>query len=147
LSAVAASYDGPDIGPALTPLYPELMARIETAGVRMTGAPIAYYLPAPEHGDDAITVHAAFPVAADPSDDHGFAVVDLPPVETAATLLHHGPMSEVDGTVQVLARWIDDNGYRTVAPGFAREVYLDCPPDGQQKWITEMQLPVTRDQP
>jgi DNA-binding transcriptional MerR regulator/effector-binding domain-containing protein len=144
LSAVAASYDGPDITVALSPLYPELMARMQTAGVPMTGAPIAYYVPAPDEGVEAITVHAAFPVATEPSPDHGFAVLDLPPIENAATLLHHGPMADADATMQVLARWIDDNGYRTVGPGYAREVYLDCPPDGQEKWITEMQLPVTR---
>jgi DNA-binding transcriptional MerR regulator/predicted transcriptional regulator YdeE len=143
LSAVAASYDGPDIGPAISPLYPQLIERLEASGVAMTGSPIAYYLPAPDEGAEAITVHAAFPVNAEPSDGLGFDVVDLPGIAQAATLLHHGPMSDADGTMQVLARWIDDNGYRTEGPGYAREIYLDCPPD-QAKWITEMQLPVTR---
>jgi DNA-binding transcriptional MerR regulator len=143
LSAVASSYEGDDIAPALSPLYPQIMERLESSGLTMCGSPIAYYLPAPEAGGESITVHAAFPVSGEPSADHGFDVVDLPPIERAATLLHHGPMADADATVQVLARWIDDNGYRTVGPGYAREVYLDCPPGGQEKWITEMQLPVT----
>jgi DNA-binding transcriptional MerR regulator/effector-binding domain-containing protein len=142
LSAVAASYDGPDITPAISPLYPQLIDRLAASGVTMTGAPIGYYLPAPSEGAEAITVHAAFPVNAEPSPDFDFDIVDVPGIAQAATLLHHGPMSDVDSTMQMLARWIDDNGYRTEGPGYAREVYLDCPPD-QATWITEMQLPVT----
>jgi DNA-binding transcriptional MerR regulator/effector-binding domain-containing protein len=149
LSAPCASYEGPDIGPALTPLYPQLMERMEAAGVRMTGAPIAYYLPAPKGpGDESITVHAAFPFAGDLPGDPGFDVVDLPAVEHAATLLHHGAMSEAFRTGQTIAQWIDDSGYRTVGHGYAREVYLDCPPGEFDKWVTEMQVEVIpADQP
>jgi DNA-binding transcriptional MerR regulator/effector-binding domain-containing protein len=144
LSAPAASYDGPDITVALSPLYPQLMDRMAAAGVRMSGAPIAYYRPAPTGpGDESITVHAAFPVAGDPSGAAGFEVVDLPAVEHVATLLHHGPMSEAFRTGQLIAKWIDDNGYRTVGQGYAREVYLDCPPGDFDNWVTEMQVAVT----
>jgi DNA-binding transcriptional MerR regulator/effector-binding domain-containing protein len=144
LSAPATSYDGPDIGPALSPLYPQLMERMEAAGVRMTGAPLAYYLPAPQGpGDESITVHAAFPVAGDPPATAGFDIVDLPAVEYAATMVHHGPMDEAFRTGQLIAQWIDDNGYRTVGHGYAREIYLDCPPGELDKWVTEMQVAVT----
>jgi DNA-binding transcriptional MerR regulator len=143
LSAPCASYEGPDIGPALTPLYPQLMERMAEAGVRMTGAPLAYYLPAPKGpGDESITVHAAFPFAGDVPPDPGFQVATLPAVEHAATLLHHGPMAEAFRTGQLLANWIDDNGFRPVGRGYAREVYLDCPPCLLEKWVTEMQIEV-----
>jgi effector-binding domain-containing protein len=143
LSAPCASYEGPDITPALSPLYPQLMERMEAAGVRMTGAPIAYYLPDPDSpGEEAITVHAAFPFAGDVPADPGFDVVDLPAIEHAATLLHHGPMAEAFRTGQTIANWIDENGYRTVGNGYAREVYLDCPPGELDKWVTEMQVEV-----
>jgi DNA-binding transcriptional MerR regulator/effector-binding domain-containing protein len=144
LSAPAASYDGPDIGEALTPLYPQLIERLESSGVKMTGPPMAYYLPAPKGpGDESITVHAAFPIAGDVPVDPGFQVVDLPAIERAATLLHHGPMSEAFRTGQLIAKWIDDSGYQTVGTGYAREIYLDCPMDDLSKWITEMQVAVT----
>ena len=143
LSAPCASYEGPDITPALSPLYPQLMQRMEQAGVRMTGAPIAYYLPAPKGpGDESITVHAAFPFAGEVPPDPGFDVVDLPAVEHAATLLHHGAMSEAFRTGQLIATWIDENGYRTVGHGYAREVYLECPPCEPDRWVTEMQVEV-----
>jgi DNA-binding transcriptional MerR regulator len=145
LSAPASSYTGPDITVALSPLYPQLMERMDAAGVKMTGAPIAYYLPAPTGPDDeSITVHAAFPVAdagAGGGKD-GFDVVDLPAIEHAATLLHHGSMAEAFRTGQLIAQWIDDNGYRTVGKGYGREIYLDCPPGEFDRWVTEMQVVV-----
>ncbi|REK89049.1 MerR family transcriptional regulator [Streptomyces inhibens] len=71
----------------------------------------------------------------------GFDVVTLPGLDCAATVVHHGPMSRILPTAQNLARWIDANGYRSA--GYARELYLECPPD-QEKWITEIQEPVVR---
>jgi DNA-binding transcriptional MerR regulator/effector-binding domain-containing protein len=143
LSAPAASYEGPDISAALTPLYPQLMERMEAAGVAMTGSPIAYYLPAPTApGDESITVHAAFPIAAEPPVGAGFEMTTLPAVEHAATLIHHGSMAEAFRTGQLIAQWIDENGYRAVGLGYAREIYLDCP-DDLDKWVTEMQVEVT----
>jgi DNA-binding transcriptional MerR regulator len=147
LSAVATSYDDPSsITENLSPLYPRLMELMEKAGVAMTGAPIAYYLPAPTGPEDeTITVHAAFPIGdAEVSGDVGFQVTVLPAIEQAATALHEGSMSEAFRTGQKIATWIDDNGYRTVPPGYAREIYLDCPPDDFDKWVTEMQVSVIR---
>ncbi|GID98485.1 MerR family transcriptional regulator [Amorphoplanes digitatis] len=143
LSAPASSYDGPDITTALSPLYPQLIERLESGGVTISGPPMAYYLPDPHGpGDESITVHAAFPITGDVPADPGFQVVDLPAVERAATLLHHGPMSEAFRTGQLIANWIDDSGYQTVGSGYAREIYLDCPMDDLSKWITEMQVAV-----
>ncbi|MCY1141930.1 MerR family transcriptional regulator [Actinoplanes sp. Pm04-4] len=145
LSATATSYDDPtSITENLSPLYPRLMELMEKHNVPMTGAPIAYYSEAPTGpGDETIGVHAAFPIgdAVVPA-DAGFEAVVVPPVEQAATAVHHGPMSEAFRTGQKLANWIDDNGYRPVGRGFAVEVYLDCPPGEFEKWVTEMQVPV-----
>ncbi|MFC9228098.1 MerR family transcriptional regulator [Streptomyces decoyicus] len=71
----------------------------------------------------------------------GFDVVTLPALDCAATVVHRGPMSRILPTVQNLAHWIDANGYRSA--GYARELYLECPPD-QEKWVTEIQEPVVR---
>lgn len=143
LSAVAASYDGVDIGPTISPLYPELFKRIEQTGVPMAGPPLAYYDAAPD-STDAVICHAAVPVGDVPPGDHGVAIVDLPGFEQAATLIHHGPMDSVDTTMQVLARWIDENGYQATEGRYAREVYLDYDPAQPEKGVTEMQVPVRR---
>jgi len=139
LSAVAASYGPEDIGPVISPLYPELMGKLQKAGVTPVGPAIAYYMDT-EVGDGSVVAHACLPVAVDPSPDYDFHVVDLPEIPTAATIVHRGSMDLVDSTGQALARWIDGHGYRSV--GYPRELYLETPPGDMDKWVTELQAPI-----
>ncbi|MFE1170969.1 MerR family transcriptional regulator [Streptomyces sp. NPDC058773] len=172
LSGIAASYGPEDIGPVITPLYAELCRLLETAGVSPVGPGLAYYEDATEAGErserpaggsdgqDAIVVHAGMVITEEalakagaktggtpgrpgsPTPTGlGFDVVTLPGLDSAATVVHHGPMSRILPTAQNLAHWIDANGYRSA--GYARELYLECPPD-QERWITELQEPVVR---
>jgi DNA-binding transcriptional MerR regulator len=140
LSATARSYQTPDIGPVIQPLYPELFRRLAAAGVQPSGPGIAWYSPAGEADGEAVVVHAGVTVAAGPGPAADFAVVDLPAVAAAATIVHRGPMEEVERSMAVLARWIEERGYR--ADGFAREVYLDYCQDTPENVVTELQLPV-----
>jgi DNA-binding transcriptional MerR regulator len=133
LSEVADSYESSDIGPVIQPMYPDLCARLERAGVTPVGPGIAHYSPVE---GDKVMVHAGMPVNASPG-DHDFEIVDLPAVPRAATLIHRGTMERIGSSYQVLATWIEDNGYRQ--DGFAREVYLDCP-ENQDDWVTELQV-------
>ncbi|GAA1505570.1 MerR family transcriptional regulator [Sphaerisporangium rubeum] len=137
LSAVAESYAAEHIGPVIQPLYPELMSRIEAAGLAITGPSVAYY----EQTGDGVRVHAGFPVNLDPVKEYDFDIADLPPIERAATTIHHGPMHDVDVTMQQLAKWIEENGYRST--GFAREVYIQYGHGDPADWVTELQEPVT----
>ncbi|WP_407653573.1 MerR family transcriptional regulator [Actinoplanes oblitus] len=143
LSATALGYDHPaSITENLSPLYPRLMELMEQAGVTTTGSPLAYYRPAPTGPEDeTITVHAAFPIGDAEVTGAGFDVVVLPPIE-AATAVHEGPMAEAFRTGGRIAAWIEDNGFRPVPPGYAREVYLHCPPGCFDEWLTEMQVPL-----
>ncbi|MET8265448.1 MerR family transcriptional regulator [Micromonospora arida] len=141
LSAVAASYQGEDIGPVIQPLYPELFRRLSAAGVNPTGPAIAWYEPA-DAGGDAVVVHAGVLVDAEPAAAPDVTVRDLPALRSAATIIHHGAMDDVEPSMQALARWIEENGYRT--DGFAREVYLDYCADTPEKGVTELQLAVYR---
>jgi hypothetical protein len=50
--------------------------------------------------DGAIVVHAAVPVTDRDSADHGLTVVDLPQVDSAAAIIHHGSMDDVLATGQ-----------------------------------------------
>ena len=45
-------------------------------------------------------------------------------------------------TVMAMLDWIADHGLRTI--GYTRESYLACP-DDRAAWITEIQLPVTKE--
>ena len=136
LTALAPDFEPESIGPVVGPLFSDLEGRVNAAGAAITGAAVAYY----DETRDGILVHAAIPVTVDPG-GHDFAVVDLPGIEQAATILHHGPMDEVMPTGEALARWIDDNGYRPL--GLLREVYLEVAED-QQQWVTELQAPIAR---
>ncbi|GIH44899.1 DNA-binding transcriptional regulator, MerR family [Microbispora rosea] len=137
LSGVARSYEPRDIGPVVGPLFQELCRRLDEAGVTPVGPGIAYYEDAP--GGDGILAHAAMPVAVAPEDGHDFAVVDLPAIERAATIVHRGPMDDVLSTEQTLARWIADGDHRSA--GYARELYLEAGED-PAGWVTELQEPL-----
>ncbi|HEX2183044.1 MAG TPA: MerR family transcriptional regulator [Rubrobacteraceae bacterium] len=138
LTATAASFEPESISPVIGPLYDELSRRLDRAGLTPTGPAIACYEDSPD--GDGVLVHATLPVEADPGEDHDFAIVDLPELEQAATILHRGSMDNVMPTIQTLARWIDANGYRSV--GYNRELYIECRQD-RDAWVTELQEPIT----
>ncbi|GAA3718976.1 MerR family transcriptional regulator [Nonomuraea antimicrobica] len=139
LSARAASYDGADIGPVIGPLFGELCRRVEDACLRITGPGIAHYR---EEDDGSVMVHACLPVNVAPGQvgRHDFEVTGLPGIETAATIIHHGPMEAVGPTFQALAHWIEETGHRS--RDLAREVSLHCP-DDRDAWVTELQIEVS----
>lgn len=139
LTGIAAGYEPEAITPVIQPLYCDLWQRLAGAGISAAGPAIAYYEDTPA-GDGAILVHAAVPVVNGADGEHGFAVVDLPEVGTAAAIIHHGSMDDVLRTGQTLARWIDASGYRSA--GYAREVTLEHSAD-PDRWVTELQQPIT----
>ncbi len=139
LTAAAASYSPQDTGPVFRRLRAELLRRLPAAGA---GPVIAYYQD-PAEPSDAVTVHAAIPLAAGQHPGRGLAVVQLPAIGSAATVLHRGPMVQVIQSLLAVAGWIEDNGYRPA--GWHREVYLEYDPDSPGCGVTELQVPVTRD--
>ncbi len=138
LTATAAGFEPGSIAPVIGPLYDELRDRLGRARLAPVGPDIAYYEDAPDV--DGILVHATLPVDADPDEDRDFAIVDLPEIELAATVMHRGSMDNVMPTIQTLARWIDANGYRST--GYNRELYIECHQD-RDAWVTELQEPIT----
>ncbi len=138
LIAVAQDFDS--IGPVIGPLYGELFRRLEIAGIVPSGPGIAYYEDAPDGG---VLIHAGVEVCASLAEDDRLRIVDLPPIEQAATTVHRGSMETSLPTFQTLGRWIDANGYRST--GYPREVNLECP-DNVDDWVTEFQEPVVKDE-
>ena len=138
LSGVAESFESDKIGAVIQPLYAELCRRVEAAGLTFTGPAIAYYEPLAE----GVRVHAGVQVNLEPGARYDFDVADLPPVEQAATTIHQGDMDTVGATYQNLAKWVEENGYRST--GVAREVYLRYGEGDPSGWVTEIQEVVTR---
>jgi DNA-binding transcriptional MerR regulator len=137
LTGTAASFEPQSISPVIQPLYDELVRRLDQAGVTPVGPASAYYENVPD--GDGVVVHATLPVNVEAA-GHDFAVVDLPAVEQAATIVHRGSMDNVMSSIQTLASWIDAHGYRSV--GLNRELYLQTG-DDVDTWVTELQEPVT----
>ena len=48
--------------------------------------------------------------------------------------------ASITPVIQTLARWIDENGYRST--GYPRELTLEYS-DDPDKWVTELQEPIT----
>ncbi|MEU8138117.1 MerR family transcriptional regulator [Streptodolium elevatio] len=140
LGAVAEGYEPEHIGPVIQPLYEELCRRLEAAGVGF-GPGLAYYEAVPDGGGEAVVVHAGMVVGPEVTTTAAFTVVDLPAVEEAAAIVHHGSMDAVTTTGQMLAHWLDANEREAV--GYTRELYLECP-DDPDKWVTELQQPLRR---
>jgi DNA-binding transcriptional MerR regulator len=135
---VAAGFEPASIGPVIQPLYGQLCADLEKAGVPMVGPALAWYDDGPDGG---VLVHAGVPVEAEPGTYAGFTVTDLPAVEQAATIVHRGSMDDVMPTIQTLARWIEANGYTSA--GYNRELYVSYG-EGPGPWAVELQEPVKR---
>lgn len=136
LSAIAESWAPEDIGPTIQPLYPELMARMEKAGVAIAGPSTAWYA---DTDDGRIRVHATLTIAEHPDSDAdslGFEIVELPALEKVASTIHTGSMDDCDTTYAALLEWVEANGHRAV--GYSREVDIECEPD--KPWIVELQL-------
>jgi DNA-binding transcriptional MerR regulator len=137
LTATAARLEPAFITPVIRPLYEELGTRLGQAGLTPTGPAIAYYQDAPD--GEGVVVHATLPVGAEPGSVDGLAFIDLPEISQAATIVHRGSMANIMTTIQILARRIDENGYRS--SGYPREVYLETS-DDEDKWVTELQEPI-----
>jgi len=142
LTGVAAAYDAEAVTPVMESLFKELARRLAAAGIAPSGPAMSYY------GDaqgEAVVAHAAVRVAVEPRPGYDFAVVDLPGIGSAATIVHRGPLDGLAASEQVLARWIEANGYRPV--GYHRLVYLDYRPEAPADGVTEIQLAVVGDGP
>lgn len=142
LAAIADNYAAETLDRVIRPLQSALTSRMNAAGVQADGPALAYFdaRPGTRPLPEAVTVHAAFPVRAEPGSAGDFAIAELPGAGPAATIVHYGPMAEVGTSFEALARWIDANGYTST--GLVREVYLDSPADAPEQWVTELQVPV-----
>lgn len=138
LRALAASATSDDIGPIIQPMYPQIIEALGAAGVTPVGPSVAYYSPAPDQSEDAVWVHATFPVLS--GSVTGLDTFDIPGGEVAS-MIHLGSMDQIDSTYQTLNRWAGEQGYRLTGQG--REIYLEMS-DHQSQWVTEVQVDFVR---
>jgi effector-binding domain-containing protein len=137
--AVAPGFGHENLGPVFERLVPDVLGRIEEAGVR-PGPMIAWYEQPTDEGD--VVVHAGFDIGDQKVDgDDRVQVVDLPVVEVAS-VVHQGSMEAVEPTYLALVTWIEDSGYRLA--GRSRELYLEWNENDWSRNVTEIQMPIAR---
>jgi DNA-binding transcriptional MerR regulator len=138
LSGSASSNAHEDVGPVVQGLFGELMGELGRQGTGPAGPAVATYTTTEDGGLDIVV---GCPVAGELGDG-AVRMVELPALPEAASYLHRGAMASIDEGYQTLATWIEDQGYRT--DGTAREVYLLSYPEPEERWQTELQMPITR---
>ena len=127
-----------EIGPLPRQLFDRLLGPIMRQQVAIAGPPVVTYQPTAEGG---LTVTACCPVGADTAAGAGPELGERPGLERVAALLHRGSMAGVGATYGALERWVAEQGLNT--DGTAREVYLVSVPEPEERWQTEVQLPIT----
>jgi DNA-binding transcriptional MerR regulator len=133
----------------IIPTYPEqghLWEKLETYLVQQKVTPngacfTIYYTDEPEIDAEVCEPLSDRIPASEPVQVH-----QLPPIETMACVVHHGPFITLNEAYIALLKWIDGNGYRITGP--AREIYLEPPatPGSQTdpSTVSEIQFPVVK---
>ena len=93
------------IGPAIGPLFDQLIKSLTAAGVTPVGPSVAYY-ESVETADSPVRIHVGFPVLPSVVSGDSWSVVELGPVAGAASLVHHGAMTTIGDSWSTLREWI-----------------------------------------
>jgi len=130
------------IGPTLDRLFDQLMAYISQHGATVVGPGITVYYDAEVHDRD-VQVGACLPFAGPLNDGEQVKVIELPAIETMASVVHQGSFSTLPQAYKAIMTWIEANDYRINDP--SRELNLAFERGGDQsKFVTEVQFPVEK---
>lgn len=140
VASATAEGMGPEvIGPIVGPLFDRVHDTLEAAGADFTEPGIAIY--EGMSAGESVTVHAAMTAGPDAQPVAGLELRELPPLDGAATFVHHGAMARIGDSWMSLIEGITADGKRLADE--SREVYLVSPRDSDQTdWVTELQQAV-----
>lgn len=89
------------------------------------------------------TVSACLPFEGELQGNGEIEVCDLSAIETAASVIHHGPFSTLGRAYEAGFRWIEANSYRVNF--HVRELNLEYEPGGDpNQYVTEIQFPIEK---
>ena len=130
------------IGPTLDHLFDQLLEYISHHGAIPVGPGMAIYYDS-EFCERNVSVGACLPFEGSLSDGEEVKVIELPAVETMASVIHHGSFSTIKQAYDTLLTWIESNGYHIGGPN--RELSLEYERGGDQaQFVTEIQIPVEK---
>lgn len=121
-------------------LFETLTRRLAAAGIQVSGRGMRTFygrLDSPK-----IDVAAAVPAGPDVGPIDGVELVELPAEETAATVIHRGPVAEIPDAWQTFDVGVSERGFTSY--GVCRQIYLEASDDSTE-WAVELQCPVRAD--
>ncbi len=124
-------------------LWQELITHLNRQNAKIAGPCIAtYYDNGYKESDVDIEVMQC--IARDIRETDRIKIKELPAVDTAACVIHKGKYEAVGLAYNVIAKWIEENGYRVAGPN--RELYFEgeWSTDNPDEYITEIQIPVEK---
>jgi predicted transcriptional regulator YdeE/DNA-binding transcriptional MerR regulator len=140
VAGVIPNYDQSE--PIFDRLFDEVYAYVHRQGVRNPGCGIAIYHDA-QHDGEEMPVEALAPLPERIRGSQRVRVYELPGIETAASVVHHGPFATLGNAYRSLIAWIQANSYRATGP--TRELYLSYQRGADQsQFVTEIQFPVKK---
>jgi len=130
-----------------------LVRRIATTVPAMMGrnslGHIAVIIHSPMYDPEALDVEVGYlligkgPESVQLSEERLLTVRTLPAIETMATLVHVGRVSDSYRGYETVATWIEQHGWQMSGAG--RDILIQLPQSGpQDEAVIEVQLPVTR---
>ena len=130
-----------------------LVRRIATTVPAMMGrnslGHIAVIIHSPMYDPEALDVEVGYlligkgPESVQLSEERLLTVRTLPAIETMATLVHVGRVSDSYRSYEAVATWIEQHGWQMSGAG--RDILIQLPQSGpQDEAVIEVQLPVTR---
>lgn len=143
----------PNQGQAITDLFDQLEAYIQTQGARAFHSPMTIYHDA-DYRESDLEVEVAVPLTQVCPAPDPIQVYPLAAWDSAACLVYTGAYDKIAAALQALLRWIEGQGYQVVGP--IREVYLrfGAPPslklppafltDDSRAYVTELQIPIAK---
>jgi DNA-binding transcriptional MerR regulator len=131
-----------ELGRTLSRLFGEVRGYLNQQGATRVGPSMTLYYDT-EYRERAIYVGACLAFEGILEDGEQVKVVELPAVETMASVIHHGSFSTLHQAYTTLLMWIEANGYHMSGPN--RELNLEYEPGGDEStFVTEIQFPVEK---
>lgn len=135
-------------------MFEEAETYIAQYGARADKPPLTIYHDQ-EYREKDIDAEVILPLKFAVAGSEQMRVIELPPIRTAACVVHTGDYATIYQAYNALLQWIEANGYRMAGP--VREVYLRYTADGlgfdlpptylagdPGSFVTELQLPVEK---
>lgn len=137
----ATAPDASQLGPTLDRAFDELADYIHQHNGEMSGRPEECGVTLYHSVDKDFQLEAAFGVKEGLQGDDRIQVSELPAIDVAASVVHHGSFATLENAYQAILKWIESNHYEIAGP--CREINLQYERGGDQsKYVTEIQFPV-----